>query len=526
MSRQLRAILPASALLLVSSFAFVHLTALPMFEDEGSQLHLTWRILEAREWLAPLTDGKPLESWLMVPLIRLGPQPLILVRTLHVLAGMMGAVLTYHLGLQVTDRRTAFVSGFMFVICPFVVYLQRLALSDILLCAAGTWVLVCVGGFIRAATRANAAGLACALLLSAFCKMPVGFIFVIAMPLALLLMPGEERRHFLRQPALGRMAAAHTPALVLAACMAILAVIRIRQGRPPGFGLADLMGVGMGQYRGIAETIGLPRPNLLTELTAQLSWPVAIIGLLGLIMSVLWTDWRHRWLIAVGALPLLAIGLLASFWYSRYLLFTFPPLIVAAVSGWHRASQRIPQVGRPLQFAALGISVAFMGRQSALLILAPGEASWSALDRFQYIEGWGSGYGYPEAAQFLLAAPETPPIIYSLDGHSAYQLRNYLPAAWNERVEPISYGLDGKMLHTETERAANLFRRTPAWIIVAEPLLQSYLNSSFGPQNIRQFRLRPIVSFAKPGTRARLALYEVTPRSAAEPNRSTIRSRP
>jgi len=57
------------------------------------------------------------------------------------------------------------------------------------------------------------------------------------------------------------------------------------------------------------------------------------------------------------------------------------------------------------------------------------------VDRFQYFEGWSSGYGYPEAAKFVLEPPGAPLMIYSLDGHSAYQLLTYLPAAWTSRVK-------------------------------------------------------------------------------------------
>jgi hypothetical protein len=65
-------ILPTAALLLLGSFAFVHLMALPAFADEGDQLRWIWRVIEAGEWLQPLGDGKPLEAWPMVPLVRLG----------------------------------------------------------------------------------------------------------------------------------------------------------------------------------------------------------------------------------------------------------------------------------------------------------------------------------------------------------------------------------------------------------------------------------------------------------------------
>jgi hypothetical protein len=459
-----------------------------------------------------LGEGKPLEAWLMVPLVRLGGQPLAAIRALHVLVGMIGAVLTYRLARHLDDRWTAFSCGVLFALCPFVVYLQRLALSDIFLCTAGIWVLVSALELIQSPNWARAAGLAASLVLAAFCKFPVGFVFLASMPLALVLLPSHERRTLLHRPVLAKVLAAHAPVALLALAVAVAAIIRLGRGQSPGFGLQDLVGVGMGQYQDIATVIGVQRPNLVDELTTQLSWPVVALALIGLAASALSRDWRLRWLIAVGALPMLGIGLLARFWFSRYLLFTLPPLIVGAVSGWRRLSQHAGRLRLPVELAVLTICVGFMGHQSALLILDPAAASWSPVDRFQYFEGWSSGYGYPEAARFVLEARDAPQTIYSLDGHSAYQLRNYLPAQWGSRVRPIFYGPDGKALRSEAARLENLLNRTPAWIIIPEQLLQTYLDSSFGRMNSGQISLRRIALFDKPGSRARLAIYEVTRR--------------
>src|SRR5579862_627730 len=105
----LSTLVPIVALLLLGSLAFVHLTALPIFADEGGQLRWIWRIVEAGEWLQPLGDGKPLEAWPMVPLVQLGLHPLVAMRALHVIAGMIGTVLTYRLALVLSDIETAFV---------------------------------------------------------------------------------------------------------------------------------------------------------------------------------------------------------------------------------------------------------------------------------------------------------------------------------------------------------------------------------------------------------------------------------
>jgi 4-amino-4-deoxy-L-arabinose transferase-like glycosyltransferase len=505
-------ILPSAALLLLGSLAFVHLMALPAFEDEGSQLRWVWRIIEAGEWLQPLGDGKPLEAWSVVPLVRLGFHPLTAARALHVLAGMVGAVLIYHLARQIADRWTAFVAGVLFALCPFVVYLQRLALSDIFMCVAGIWVLLSVIEFIKTPDGRRAVLLAMSLVLAAFCKFPVGFFFLIAMPLALLLMPSHERRELLRPPALRNLLGAHAPAALLAAAVVVAGFIRVRSGRSAGFGLQDLMGIGAGSYHDIAAAIGIARPNLATELSIQLSWPVTVIGLVGLVAGALLNDWRRRWLILVGLLPMLGIGLFAQFWFPRYLLFTIPPLIVAAASGWRSLSLRVGRFRLAVQLGVLAVCVGFMGRQSALIILNPLGAKWSPLDRLQYIEGGGSGYGYPEAAQFLLDAKNAPAMVYSLDGHSAYQLLSYLPASWARRVKPIFYGQDGRELRSEDARLESLLNPAPAWIIISEQLLQGYLDSTFGSANTDQINLRQIATFDKPGSRARLAIYAVTRR--------------
>jgi hypothetical protein len=507
-----RDVVAVAALLLLGSFAFTHLLAVPAFEDEGSQLRLISRVIEAGEWLQPLGEGKPLEVWPMVPVAMLAPHPLAAIRALHVLCGMIGAVLTYWLAAQVTDRLTAFASGVLFVTCPFVVYLQRFAHSDILLCAAGVWVLLCVIRLVGAPSWRGATALAVALVLAALCKLPVGFVFLTAMPLALLMMPARERRTLLCRPAWVKVLAAHLPAVLLALAVIVIAVVRTRRGQLPGFGLQDLMAIGMGRYHDIGAAIDLPRPSLTGELTAQLSWPVVVLGLIGLAASALLNDWRRRWLIVVGAAPMLGIGWLATFWFSRYLLFALPPLIVAAASGWHSLSLRVKRLPQAIEFAVFGLCVGLMGHQSARLVLDPLAARWSPLDRFQYFEGWGSGYGYPQAAQFLLQTPGAPRMIYSLDGHSAYQLRTYLPAAWNNRVQPVFYGDDGKELRSEEARLANLLSHPPAWIIVSRQLLPQYLSASFGSKAADRLIMLQVAEFTKPGSRAQLAIYEARQR--------------
>ena len=320
-----------------------------------------------------------------------------------------------------------------------------------------------------------------------------------------------------------------TPVSLLGVLMVVVAAWQWRRGRAAWFGLEDLLGIGLGHYRTIGSGLGGARPDLLVELATQLSWPVVIVGLIGLAASALRGDWRQRWLLLMGMVPMLSIGLFTAYWYPRYLLLALPPLIVCSVCGWReigsvpgtagqavggswpaagRAGQVAGHAGQVLSVLVLAPCLGLMGYQSAQLILDPVSARWSPLDRVQYIEGGGSGFGYPEAARFILSAIRPPASILALDGHSAYQLGVYLPPAWRARVRPVLYAADGHVLATEQARFDSLPPGTPVWFVIARPLLPRYLISSFGARAGARLQLREIATFDKPGSKVQLAIYE------------------
>jgi len=326
-----------------------------------------------------------------------------------------------------------------------------------------------------------------------------------------MLMPKRERQSTLAEPAVGRMLAAHVPTVLLVVVVLAVAAVRVRAGRSPGFALHLALGIGLGTYN-IGAIIGVPRPTLSGELVAQLSATVTILWVIGLAAGVVLNDWRQRWLIATGLLPVWAISLFANFWYSRYLLVGFPPLIIAAVFGWQSLARRTHRFRRLVEVTVLATVLCIVLPQSARLIFEPATAHWSPLDRFQYIEGWGSGYGYPDAARFLRDAPNVPHTIFTFDAHSPAQLRTYLPPQWPTRVVYAMYGEDGRLLKSPTQRLENLLDHTPAWVVIAPQVLSENLDAMFGAAGRDRLRLRQVAQFAKPGSRAHVAIYEATRR--------------
>jgi 4-amino-4-deoxy-L-arabinose transferase-like glycosyltransferase len=508
--QQLRIILPLIAL---GSLALIRLTAIPMFEDEGTQLRWICQILKSGRWLEPLAVGKPLEAWLIVPWAYAGLPAFVCMRALHALAGIAATLMTWRIAGRLGSPRLALSAALLYAMCPFVVYLQRFALPDGLLAAGQLAVLLACLRYLEQPTAARAMTLALVLPTAAICKLPVGFVDLLDLPLALCMMPAVRRQELLRGPAGLRTVGSQLPAVLLAAAMALIALLRTARGQLPGFGWQDLAGIGMGHYAGIATTIGLPKPTLPGELSAQLTPMVVLMGVVGALAAAWLGDWRQRWLLLLGALPMLGIGWLAAFWYSRYLLFTLAPLLLASLAGWVALARRAGNWQRAVAPGAWLLAAALMAQQSARLIMDPASARWSPLDRFQYFSGWGSGFGYPEAARFLLAASPAPDLVFSLDGHSAYQLTAYLPPAWRARIRPITEGAHGEILGTTAARQANLASVPRAWLIVPEPSLQWYLASSLG--NIHPANVRTLAMFAKPGGRTRLGLYAPPPQESA-----------
>jgi hypothetical protein len=251
---------------------------------------------------------------------------------------------------------------------------------------------------------------------------------------------------------------------------------------------------------------------LFGELSAQLTPVVVVLGALGALAAAWRGDWRQRWLLLLGALPMLGIGYLAAFWYSRYLLFTLAPLLLGLLPGWPILARHTGRWHRAVASGAWLLAAALMAQQSARLIIDPASARWSPLDRFQYFSGWGSGFGYPEAARFLLAASPAPDLVFSLDGHSAYQLATYLPPDWRTRIRPIAEGAHGEALGSVAARRANLASVPRAWLIVPEPSLQWYLAASLG--NIEPATCQTLAMFDKPGRRTRLGLYAPPPQES------------
>ena len=480
-------------LIAISSIGFVNLWTFPPFVDEAVHLWWVWRIIEAGDWLRPFGVGKPLEAWLAVPIVQLGGDALTEMRILHVVAGIVSTILVYLLASRITTSGAAFVSGVLTAVCPFVVHLERLALAEIYLCAAGLLTLLGVLRFCQTRTRGGACLMGIGLVLAAFAKFPIGFVFMASLPASLILLSKSGRAQLLEPKARLRWLVAYAPVVLLLCAVVGVATVRVWQGATPGFGL-DLLGTQVQTADRIA-TIAGNSVRVVGDLAIRLTWPV--VGLIGtgIVFSLLRGSEYQRWVTIMGLAPLVGIVLVSGQLMSRYLLFAVPPLIVGAVCGWHSLLQPRRALRAVAAFVLVAACVILMGYQSALIVFKPTLAR--GLEG--YVSGWTSGYGYPELARYLQSSPSSFALIYAFEVGTAMQLRSQLPGEWMPRVQQLQI-VNGKYLAAE-EAQAYLLTQSPTWLVTPYALDD---RDAFVATHLRRR-----AGFSKPNSDVQVTLYEV-----------------
>lgn len=119
----------------------INLTSIPIFTDEA--IYIRWAQIgltdPAQRYIA-LTDGKqPLMTWAMYPFLRLFSDPLFAGRFVSVLTGIAACLGVYFVSKELFGRKAAVFSSLLYIISPFTLIYDKLALMDSMLAAFGIW---------------------------------------------------------------------------------------------------------------------------------------------------------------------------------------------------------------------------------------------------------------------------------------------------------------------------------------------------------------------------------------------------
>jgi 4-amino-4-deoxy-L-arabinose transferase-like glycosyltransferase len=388
-------ILAAFAVLLLAYFAIrtYRLTSLPIFIDES--LHLFWsqRVREEPSFERPLRDGKPLQALVLSRTVPGAADPLWAGRFTSVIVGAVGMWAAWRIGRRLFDDETGWAAAVLYLACPFTLFYDRMALSDVYLSTFAALTLLASIAVARDPRPLNGVGLGLALAGCVLSKVPGLMLAPLPLAAAFLLPP--------RRPGLGRaLALVYAIAAVVAAYPAWYFVAHSGQVYKAAGGEEEVEVTHL-----VIDNLG----DAVRWLWAYWTWPVTIAGLAGVALGIARRRGPELLLAAASLAPVAVFVAFSFYWYPRYILFaTVPFLVLAARSlallARGLASELVPErVESSGAWLAILLALAMVpaARFDAALLADPAKAPLPQLERFQYVDGFSSGYGCAEAVAWL-----------------------------------------------------------------------------------------------------------------------------
>lgn len=394
---------------LAASLRVVHLNLLPVFADEA--IYIRWaQVMRAESTLRflPLSDGKqPLFMWAVIPTLKFISDPLIAGRFVSVLAGLgttFGVATAAYLLFK--NTRLAVIAGLLWVVLPYAVFFERLALVDALLTSFYIWFF---NFLLLSAIRSRWD-------LSMIAGFSLGFawltkspaVFAIALsPSLLLLLPKYSQEH------LFRFIFHLLTALVIATAM--YNVLRLG----PEFHMIAIRN--RDYIHPLTQVLTHPLDPFIPHLKDTFNFYFYLLTPLGLLFALwgIFAGQRHhlkpRLLLALWWLfPVLAQAFIAKGFTARYLLFTTPFAVI--IAGYAIEHVGLRSQKHLLFYLAAALVVVPSLWWDLRLITQPATAPLPRIERSGYLEEWTAGFGLKEVSSALRQAAATGPVVVGSEG--------------------------------------------------------------------------------------------------------------
>lgn len=482
----------------------IALTRLPVFIDEA--LHILWAQQPTGRYLLPqLLVGKWLPVQLMSITLWAPCEALCGARLATVLAGLATLLACVRLQSELFSPTEALLAGTLYLLLPFALLYDRMALADPFVTAFGAW---SVAFASRAAHTfspwpAVASSLCVA---AATLSKPTGGVFAV-IPIAVAALLAEP----------GRRAAYLRLTLPTTIGAIVLVVYLLAGGYGTGLLSSQAAAAPVARLQLFASNL-----RLLDEwLTALLTGEIVLAGLISVAWGSLGLAWgarREAFLVVLLLLAVLPYLALADSWYPQYVHFSVVPIALllgrftvhGASLATHLAARAMPDLPRPtapllatLVVAALCIACF---RKDVLLLTQPQSAGLPAIESSRYISGGLSGYGLPEMVRFLRGQSLVSP----------------LNVVRFDQVGPAHQGLDVYLEPSDSLRLSLLDPASPQaqsrlaeWAAQRRTLFVSNpdVERSFGIRTVELLgRSQRIWQSTRPGSTSGLEVWEVLPR--------------
>lgn len=436
-----------------------NLTSLPIFTDEA--IYIRWSQIGSQDanWrFISLTDGKqPLFTWIMMVTLRIFQDPLVAGRLVSVLGGIgtfFGlAILSYEL---FKSKRISFLTVLLYVLSPFTLMYDRLAVYDSLSAALAIWNLYLAILLVRK-VRLDIALIFGLMLGMGMLNKTSGFIAIYLLPFTLLLFNFKQPKW--KYKLLQWIGLAGT-AFILS--QIVYGVLRLS----PYYhmiGQKDFVFVHpFKNWYFLYPFFSGNIQGLLDWLTGYLTWPVFLLSLLSAFIILRFDkEKKSRFLISLLLLvycflPLVGLAYFGKVLYPRFILFMAMPLLILSAYSLDFLLERF---WKKWYMIIVLLCVLFPSVWiSYFIIFNPTYAPIPHSDRGQLIDDWPAGYGVKESIEFLKQEVNKGNIAVFTEGTFGlfpYALEIYLvqnPNITIKGIWPLSKDIPPEILQSASQK--------------------------------------------------------------------------
>lgn len=401
-------------LLLVAYFVLrlPNLTLQPIFADEA--IYIRWaQVMKAEPTLrfVSLSDGKtPLFMWIMMPAFKIFSDPLFAGRILSVFAGMGTLIGVYLLSRRIFNLKTAFWAGLVYVIVPYTVFFDRMALVDSMLAMFTIWSIFFAVLLVQT-LRLDVAMILGYLLGAALLVKTPAMLSLLMLPISVI---GLKKDKSGRYPLI-KICLLLVVSLIIA--LGIYNLLRLG----PGFQQlssrnADYI-FSVEELRGRPLDPFIPHFNDIYEwFPLLLTWPVIVTFFIGIFFIFKLRNRLAAMVLIWALVPLMIEMAFLKTFTARYLLFSIPPILVISGYGVSQILDKIKLQKAIKTIIALLILLSLPLYSDYLLVTNPSLAPLPNAERSGYLEQWTAGYGFPEIAKYLIEQKKNGSVVVGTEG--------------------------------------------------------------------------------------------------------------
>ena len=398
MSTKAKSLFLIGAILLLALFLRTYnIFSIPVFADEA--IYIRWaqvmRAVSSLRFL-PLSDGKqPLFIWFAAILQKFISDPLIASRMVSVFAGFGSIIGIYFLAKELFSEKVAKIAALLYLILPFTLLYDKLALVDSLLTMFGIYA-VFLSVKMAKNPQLDLALLNGFAIGAAMITKSSGNFFLYLLPFSLVLFDfskNDTRQQLFRW--LGFSAITFIVTQIIYNMLRLSPLFYIIERKNYEF------------IRPLSAVVKDPFLHFFSNVESLLGWLISYIGvflfiifLCGILYGISQKDRRIFYLSILVVVPFVAESLFNQILYPRFILFYFPPVILAisyAVVNFMGVS---PKWNKILIFIFVA-SIAFPAVKSFLLLTNPPISKIPQSDANQYFNDWPAGYGVNEVVGVL-----------------------------------------------------------------------------------------------------------------------------